>query len=250
MSGRNGQITPCSVCGAERTLMEAARGSICGQPACRHASLHRKRTAEKQVFEAACAEITTRTGTRTDVTARVPYLDRAVVDTPEKTKRAFRMSLRKEIRAAVAETAKGDAPAAPENSKPSPLTLDASCIACRGRCCRLGRDHAFLDMENMQTLLAQRPEDSPATVYRDYVRRIPDQSMDQACVLQGKHGCSLPSHMRSSVCHRFECDERLALKEALNGDQDASVLVIAMDGEDIKAAVVARPEEELEWLEV
>lgn len=182
--------------------------------------------------------------------APVPYLDRKVVETPEKDKAAFRQTLRKEIRDAVEASARGSELPAYTEPEASPPALNASCIACRGRCCRLGGTHAFLDMENMQNLMSRRPDDSPATVYRDYVRRIPAQSMDQACLYQGEHGCALPGPMRSSVCHSFECDERIALKQALGDRQDASALVVAMEGETVKAAVIAAPDGELEWVEV
>ncbi len=248
MSVHINHLSPCSVCGAERTAALAARGPVCGDPACRKTAAQRQKAAKKRVFDVACAEIAATTGTVTDVSVPVPYLDRKVVDTPDASKRAFRETLRKEIRDAVAAKSKGatDVPSYATNTAPD--VLNASCIACRGRCCRLGGTHAFLDLENMQMLLAQRPSDSPVAVYRDYVRRLPDQSMDQACVYQGEHGCALPGHMRSGVCHSFECDERMALKDALAGRDDASALIVAMEGEAVKAAVIAKPDDEFEWL--
>jgi len=248
MATRISGPAPCSICGAERTVIEATRGDICAELSCRRASFHRAEMAKKKAFKAACDDVFAKTGKQTDVTAPVPYLDRKVVETPEKSKRSFRATLRKEIRAAVAAPDQSSAAEYKEPEASSPA-LNASCIACRGRCCRLGGTHAFLDLENMQMLLAQRQEDSPSAVYRDYIRQIPDQSMEQACLFQGEHGCALPSHMRSSVCHSFECDERLALKAALNGREDASALVIAMDGKEVKAALIAKPGEDLEWVE-
>ena len=241
--------TPCSVCGCERTAHEAVRGDICSQHTCRRTAVKRQKSAEKQAFETASDEIVAKTGKQPDVMAPVPFLDRKVIETPDETKTAFRETLRKEIRDAMAATANGSVNPGYQEPEPSSPALNASCIACRGRCCRLGGAHAFLDMENMQSLLAKRPDDSPAAVYRDYVRRIPEHSMEEACLYQGEHGCALPSHMRSNVCHSFECDERVALRLALGDRKDASALVIAMEGETVKAAVIAAPDGELEWVE-
>ena len=249
MSTRHGPA-PCSVCGAERTVHQAARGTVCGKAACRLLSIRQKKQAERQAFDAACDAIVAKTGKRPDVMAPVPFFDREVVETPETTKRAFRETLRKEIRDAVATTLIGSITPTYEEPEVSFLTLNASCIACRGRCCRLGGAHAFLDLENMQDLLAKRPDDSPAAVYRDYVRRIPEQSMAESCLYQGERGCALPAAMRSNVCHSFECDDRVALREALDGREDASALVVAMEGEAVKAAVIAEPGEDLGWVEV
>ena len=240
---------PCSVCGVERTIHQAARGAICGQPTCRRTLVIQRKAAEKQAFDTACDAIVAKTGKRPDVMVPVPFYDRKVIETPEATKRAFRETLRKEIRDAVAANARGSVIPTYEEPEASSLSLNASCIACRGRCCRLGGAHAFLDLENMQDLLAKRPDDSPAAIYRDYVRRIPEQSMDQSCLYQGERGCALPAAMRSNVCHSFECDERVALKEALGEREDASALVVAMEGETVKAAVIAAPDGGLEWVE-
>jgi len=243
--------TPCSVCGSPRDVHAAVRGPVCTNLACSTTLIQRQDTAAAHAFEKTCDRVAQAFGdaVETDaITARVPYLDRQVVPTPEAEKRIFRANLREALRE-TARRAGGTAPTLlPEDDTPASLTLNASCIACRGYCCRQGAGHAFLKPEYMPTVLKRRPEDAPATVYRDYIRRIPENAMRDACLYQGEEGCVLPRDMRSWICNDYECNDRLRLKEMLQDAPEASALVVAMDGKSVKAAVIAGPDS-LDWIE-
>ena len=243
---------PCSVCGKPRSRLEAARGKVCGDWSCQVEQVKRDKAEEVAAFQAKCDEIANDFAERTEtsaIPARVPYLGRPVIETPEDEKRAFRATLRDSLRKTFQEVETGSFAPIPEEEDTDTPVLDASCIACRGFCCRQGAGHAFLKPEYLPTVIARRPGDSPATIYRDYVRRIPEKSMEDACLYQGEQGCVLPRDMRSYLCNSFECEDRLNLKMALAGREDASALVIAMDGDAVKAAALAVPGKPLEWIE-
>ena len=247
-----GSPAPCAVCGATRSRLEAARGKVCGEWTCQVEQVKRDKAAEAAVFKEKCNEIAADYAAQSGseaIPARVPYLGRPVVETPPAEKLAFRTFLRASLRETAGKAGDGTvAPIPEEEDAPTPV-LDASCIACRGFCCRQGAGHAFLKPEYLPTVLWRRPGDSPAVIYRDYIRRIPEKSMQDACLYQGEQGCVLPRDMRSYVCNSFECEDRLNLKMALEGQEGASALVIAMDGDSVKAAAIAAPGEPLDWIE-
>ncbi len=246
-----GSPAPCSVCGRPRDVHAAVRGPACGNRQCQTAWIQQQKSAEKEAFENTCDRVAKTFGEKVSadaVTARVPYLDRRVIPTPEAEKRAFRATLREALRETARRAGEATPRPLPEDETPATLTLNASCIACRGYCCRQGAGHAFLKPEYLPTVLNRRPADPPAAVYRDYVRRIPAESMENACVYQGEEGCVLPRNMRSWICNDYECNDRLRLKAKLEETPQASALVVAMDGKNVKAAVIAAPDS-LDWLE-
>jgi hypothetical protein len=231
---------------------EAVRGPVCGNRECQTTLIQQQKAAEKREFEATRDRVAEAFASEIKgeaVMAPVPYLDRRVEPTPEAEKRVFRANLRAALRE-TARRAKDEAPTPfPEDNTPSTLTLNASCIACRGYCCRQGAGHAFLKPEYLPTVLNRRPAESPATIYRDYIRRIPANSMKDACVYQGEEGCVLPRDMRSWICNDYECSDRLRLKAMLEATPDASALVVAMDGATVKAAAIAT-RDNLDWIEI
>lgn len=247
-----GTPAPCAVCGKDRSVHDAARGVTCAEWRCKAEQVKRIKAAEAAAFLEKCNEIAQDFAERTGIEAipaRVPRMSRPVVPTPPEDVALFRQNLREAFRETARRAAEGQATPIEEKEDISNPVLDASCITCRGWCCRQGYAHAFLKPEFLPTVLARRPKDNPADIYRDYLRRIPEESMQDACLYQGEQGCVLPRHMRSFVCNDFECRERIDMKMALEDQPDASAVVIAMEGDEVKAATIARPGKPLEWVE-
>ena len=249
----SGTTTLCCICGGTLTSLEAASGRACSSLDCLSKQAIRRKALEAKAFEAKCDDLALSFAQEQDrpnhIPARVPFLDRPIRKIPAADKQVFRRNLREALRETVRRAARSTPNLIPDHDEPSSLVLNASCIACRGHCCRQGAGHAFLKPENLPSLLNRRPRDRPAVVYRDYIRRIPDSSFENSCVYHGDEGCALPRRMRTEVCNSYECEGRLRLKDNLSEAPDSASLVVAMAGTSIKAAVIAAPDQPLEWLD-
>lgn len=124
--------------------------------------------------------------------ALLPAMDRPVVPLPRMRRAAFRANLRRFLRTGGTGAERTDpAPASP--------LVQAGCGVCRGHCCRLGQNHAFLDGSDFGGLAG-------ADAYRWYVRMLPPESVEGSCVFHGPLGCVLPRERRAPICNRYECD--------------------------------------------
>lgn len=101
------------------------------------------------------------------------------------------------------EATEGDDSLRPDDEESA--FLAGGCAACRGQCCRLGGDHAFLDGARMARFLADNFELSPDEVITGYREHLPETHLKGGCVYQGVEGCRLPRHMRADLCDRFHC---------------------------------------------
>lgn len=249
-----GTPPPCAICAKPRDRHEAARGETCSARSCQTALIQRKKRAEHQAFQAECdtiaaafAETVSAPGA---IAQRVPYFPREIVPLPDEDRRAFRTRMRSAFREAFRDAVRGDTVMDEgEEPDPSPLTLNATCIACRGFCCRQGAGHAFLEAMALRAIMLRHPSQSPAQLYRFYCRAIPAQSFEVSCLYQGAQGCVLPRDRRAFICNDYECSDRTRLREALSERPDAPTLVIAMDGKVVGASAVTTRESGLEWVE-
>ena len=134
----------------------------------------------------------------------------------------------------------------------SPLSLNASCIACEGSCCTHGATrHGFITTQSItfQRLLA--PDLTAQEVYDIYVGYMPEQSMQDSCVYHGPQGCVMPRERRAKICNEWQCVGRLALAEAIEktGAQHSIVIAIRDDhmefpkaGADVMRIVSVSPD--------
>jgi hypothetical protein len=118
-------------------------------------------------------------------------------------------------------------PAAPPTS--AELLTRGACTACRGHCCRLGEDHAFLRPATLRRFHKAHPELTGVEVVDAYLAYVPKESSLGGCVFQGRQGCTLPRAMRSDVCNRYLCEdlERAALAVA---GTTKPLLAVCIDG--------------------
>ncbi len=90
--------------------------------------------------------------------------------------------------------------------------LLAGCAACRGQCCREGRDHAFLSEDSMLAYLRRFPAADDDAIVAHHMQHIGAQTMTHGCVYQGERGCTLAPDLRADICHRFHCTGLMMLK--------------------------------------
>lgn len=123
---------------------------------------------------------------------------------PSRERRAiFRMKVLAAAQASRAEEALGGDP----NREELPIVgnFDAACGVCWGACCAYGGNAAFISGATVRRLRNARPELSDADIVEHYVNAIPEQTVENSCILHGQGGCALPREQRSSICNDFWC---------------------------------------------
>lgn len=250
-----GHPPPCSICGTSRDRHEAVRGETCSKRSCQIALIHRQKRADHEALQAKCETIANEFAETQDIedaiAQRVPYFSRQMAILPLEDSRAFRRRLREAFREAFQHAQLGySVMEEGEDEPPSTLSLDATCIACRGFCCRQGSGHAFLEAVALRAIMLRHPSESPAALYRTYCRSIPEHSFAGSCLFQGERGCVLPRNRRAFICNDFECDDRTRLRDALTERPKASTLVIAMEGTAVTAAALTTAGDKLDWVNV
>jgi hypothetical protein len=135
---------------------------------------------------------------------------------------------------------------APETDGFAGAVLRASCALCRGKCCRGGGEHAYLDERTMARVRMERPDLDAAAIIRLYVSAVARPGFEGSCLFHGAEGCTLERSLRAELCNSYYCN---GLRGFLRtGASTASAAVIAnADGNTCKVARVQThggPEEE------
>lgn len=88
-----------------------------------------------------------------------------------------------------------------------------ACSLCRGGCCRIGEEHAFLNEETILRYVSRHPDQKPEQVMSAFLTYLPEKTFKESCVYHTETGCSLPRNMRSHVCTDYLCDALYELRE-------------------------------------
>lgn len=104
-----------------------------------------------------------------------------------------------------------------------PAWAGTLCGVCRGGCCTLGGNTAYLDRQTLQRFMRAHPQLGPEAVLAHYLAHLPATSMAGSCIHHTRQGCSLPGPMRSQTCNQFRCGP-LALLQA--PDQPVAAVVV------------------------
>jgi len=120
------------------------------------------------------------------------------------------------------------APSASGPASPQAGTIaDALCGVCRGGCCTLGGDSAFLSADTVRRVMAAQPQWSPDELTAAYLDHVPQQGQLGSCINHSASGCSLPRAMRSDTCNNFVCDALAQLQQRQrSADPARSVIVV------------------------
>ena len=128
---------------------------------------------------------------------------------PEHRKNLFRETLLHFINKAMPEFAQKNGPTEEDQTEKSPphetvedeLFFEATaCSICKGGCCSIGEEHAFIKEDTIFRYMSNHPDQKPAQVLAAYMSYLPDESFENSCVNHMETGCALPRDMRSSVC--------------------------------------------------
>ncbi len=94
-------------------------------------------------------------------------------------------------------------PAAGEPDQP--LAIINACTTCRGHCCSAGENHGLLDERFLAWRLQQDQELTAQNIREEYLRAVPDESVNGSCIFHGPRGCVLTRDERSSTCNDYLC---------------------------------------------
>ena len=79
------------------------------------------------------------------------------------------------------------------------------CTLCRGGCCSIGGDKAFLTAATIRRFMRLHPELQPDRVSDEYLDRLGVRTIGGSCINHTDTGCSLPREMRSDTCNDYFC---------------------------------------------
>ncbi|MCO6454891.1 MAG: hypothetical protein J5I93_06295, partial [Pirellulaceae bacterium] len=192
--------------------------------------------------------------------AVLPANERRLSNLPEKRRRRFRDHLLRVVSEGAARHASHSPPTDDEPGMNLPAeSADASrlpvlgnaCGTCRGYCCHQGGEHAFLHPETMRRHMDQRPGTRPAQLVELYLSYLGPKTYTGACVYQARHGCLLPTELRSPLCNRYLCrglEEFLAQLSAAGTERGIALATTEhsllraslLDGDQVHALPLAR----------
>jgi len=230
----------CQICGFK--IDSGTVGDACEQEYCRQ-ELEARRTQARRVQElkeeraAAAARVhrellAARPGDvpQGTLVAVLPGTDRPIVPQHPERRTLLRERLTGLVEDADADPdgPTGDPVSVEGPPTPGDLLTRGACTACRGHCCRLGEDHAFLRPATLRRFHKAHPDWTATQVVDAYVARIPGEGTQGSCVFHGREGCALPRSMRSDVCNRFLCEGLEQLHEAAAGGS-RPVLAVCFD---------------------
>jgi hypothetical protein len=252
----------CSYCATRLDVHQAARGSICSDPACRKkqvlAEAKLRRETEAADVQRIAVEFRARMAPTLGVAdpsslalGVVPHFSRAVVKLPRARRMEFRAHLVRIVRQAFEEKLDTSdvSMLAEELSvavQPPPEFPEGGpgCATCRGHCCRVAGTHAFLNATVVRSFLVRNPGMSQRAVVRAFLSQLPKMSFDYSCVYHGRHGCVLPREMRAGICNYYYCQGLQELRETLASSGRRPVLMVSIAGEKVGRAALLKPEGE------
>ena len=103
------------------------------------------------------------------------------------------------------------------------LTASA-CGLCGGRCCNLGGDEAFLNVDKFREVLRSRPESRPVEIVKEYMDQIPGETFKNSCIFHGIKGCGLSRQQRSITCNTYQCSSLRDLRDGIDENPSAFLL--------------------------
>lgn len=130
----------------------------------------------------------------------------------------------------------GDDDAAPPRAElvpadEGPLAVQF-CGLCRGVCCSMGREHAYLDVATIRRLMRLRPDLAPEQISAEYIDRILERTVTGSCINHTEAGCGLPREMRSDTCNAYYCKALCDWQERCTSDEISRGALVIQRGQD------------------
>ena len=247
------QTPRCPSCGCELITAHERHEDICSALACRGPWLQRQLAEHREQEKAQQAavddggrdclqqnfpELHQKTQTGDSLLIVVPAIDYDQAPQPPERIAAFRSTLE----AACVEAEQLANHPLRRNSllsgyEPRDKDCDSravinACSTCRGWCCRMGHQHAYLSPEFLAWRFVQDESLTSEAMIDDYIDRIPEKSQNDSCVYHTEVGCALPREIRSSTCNDFLCPGLRQHKAAIDQDPHQATVVVAFNGDN------------------
>lgn len=240
----------CRFCGAPLDPHQAARGAVCAASTCER---KRVQEASRMVFQRNWDDYVERQHRAAGLAAPdiaqalrmldagsgevaigvVPHLDRRLVPLPEDRLAEFAVRLDEIIAGAFAEPLPEMELTTRERDEADehPL-IGATCATCQGMCCTLGGpQQAFLTVSDMQRFRLRHPEADAAAIRAHYLGRLPQRSVEHACVFQSQTGCALDRAERADICNRYHCNPQTHLLTRMREMKAQKAVIIGHEGD-------------------
>jgi hypothetical protein len=117
------------------------------------------------------------------------------------------------------------------------------CSICKGACCHLGNEKAFLDTAALRRFIKISGLSDPLEIVYTYYGHLPKSAVADACVYQTDRGCALPRWMRADICNSYRC-QGLQQAEKMNRQRGSRRLcvLIRRDNRTIRSAFIRNHE--------
>jgi hypothetical protein len=220
----------CRICERPLSLAQWA-GGVCADRECREEWLVRRPLAARRAARDAMVQKArarrNRSAAKRGIAREeresyrlsvVPRNDDRMSRLPSRRRHAFEQHLRRNLASARERRDAGEAPPPPSREIAAPgdaswlpqqraelALLGAGCAACRGSCCRTGREHAYNTSDTMLRYVSAFPDQSDDEIVARYLGFMEDRTFTHGCVYQRDTGCTLPRELRSDTCNGFYC---------------------------------------------
>jgi hypothetical protein len=246
----------CRACSRPIAVSQWAAGH-CDQPDCRDEILVRRPLAAAKAAYAALVASAPKHRNRSAARRGIPPEERESyrltilplnsdqsAELSPARRAAFEAHLRGTIVKARARLAAGEVPPPEAPFNPPPAgdersdaereaerqLVGAGCARCRGRCCMLGADHAFNGPETMMRYLERYPTHDDETIVARYLSYLAPRTLQNGCVYQHEHGCTLPRDLRADICNRFYCSDINVIRNAFAAGDPVRAYFVHVDG--------------------
>lgn len=163
----------------------------------------------------------------------VPHNPRKLTNLPERRKRIFRDRLNQLISSVTeSPTAIYTGQIHPDPAHAAAKLLGGACALCKGACCLIGGEHAFLRELTIVRVMRTDPSLRPRHILDQYLSHLGKKTYENTCVYQGEMGCLLPVKLRSNACSDYFCAPLTEFKRRFDeDDKPEGAFVVVRDRE-------------------
>lgn len=245
----------CTECSKPLDVHERVSGNTCKAPPCKQAALQR-RVQREQREKVALAAVVEAAGEAAAADlgiagaplncAVLPSLSRPLAPLGDKRKRQFRDHLQRVLSEAAsvryrpgpATTGDDRSPGGYDGVPHKDSLVASACGLCRGNCCQLGKEHAFLRPETIVEYWQREPSARPREIFDAYLSYLGNHTVEGSCVFHGAEGCALPREMRSFVCNEYLCGELCEWLALVDVRAEAFSFLAATEGQELLREVM------------
>jgi hypothetical protein len=202
--GPMGKPAGCRVCGRPLSFHQQVSGQLCSDWQC-------KLTLLEQEMDVHRNKVATMIGVRRPETypmVVVPDDPAGMGRLPQSRRQAHINHIYNLCLQTDAIEAQDNDPSCKSDSaefEPPAVIASTVCAVCRGTCCHLGKEHAFLDAAAIRRFILFSALTDPLEIVYAYFAYLPEEAVIDGCVYQTILGCTLPRWMRAEICNVYRC---------------------------------------------